>query len=334
MSMFRKAVKEEAKLRMAISGPSGSGKTYTALLFARAIAPNGKIALVDTEHGSASKYADQFDFDALELTNFHPNNYVKAIKAAIAEGYEVIILDSLTHAWNGPGGILSMVSQNFGKWKDVQPIEQAFIEALVSSPIHVIATMRAKTQYEVEKDERTGKPSPRKLGMGPIQRDGIEYEFDITTMMDVQNTITVEKTRCPAVRGVTVNCPDGSFMEPILAWLRGETPQRELADSGQQGSASGEAPGKVTEKTLKHLHALGTELYKDRWDEIRHRNVKRVTEGRAESSAELTEEQARKLIDGLKKLKAQQAQEAAQGNAPAQEAQREESLEDAESLAF
>lgn len=226
MTGFKKAVKKEAKLRMSIAGPSGSGKTYTALTLATKLANGGNIAVVDTEHGSASKYADAFNFDTMELDNFHPGNYVKAIKAAVDAGYSVVVLDSITHAWNGKGGILEMVGQNFGKWKDVQPIEQGFIEAIIGSPIHIIATMRAKTQYEVEKDER-GKASPKKIGMGAIQRDGIEYEFDITCMMDVQNNIAVEKTRCPAMQGRIVNKPDGTFMEPIIAWLSGGAPLQE-----------------------------------------------------------------------------------------------------------
>jgi len=219
--MFKKAVKHEAKLRMAISGASGSGKTFTALTFAKALAKTGRIAVVDTEHGSASKYADQFDFDVIELNNFHPDNYIKAIKAAEREGYSVIVLDSMTHAWNGTGGILEIVGGNFAKWKEVNPIERNFIEAIISSKMHVIATMRAKMQVEVEKDER-GKAVPKKIGMGAIQRDGIEYEFDITCMMDLSNNITVDKTRCPDVNGLVVNRPGVDFMTPIIKWLSGQ----------------------------------------------------------------------------------------------------------------
>lgn len=292
--MFKKAIKQSAKLRMSISGPSGSGKTFTSLLLAKALAPNGKIAVVDTEHGSASKYADQFEFDVVELSNFHPNNYIKAIKAAVDAGYDVVILDSLTHAWNGPGGILSIVNQNFGKWKDVQPIEQSFIEALVSMPIHVIATMRAKVQYEVEKDAN-GKPMPKKIGMGAIQRDGIEYEFDIAAMLDNQNTISIEKTRCPALQGQVVNRPDATFMAPIIKWLAG---------------ASIEAPSPeinvVDTPAFKRLMAVGTETFGEDWNDARpwliERYTKKATPNNVrKSSKALTADECTQLADALSK---------------------------------
>ncbi len=258
MSIFKKAVKHEAKLRLALSGASGAGKTYTALEFATALSPAGKIVVIDTEHGSASKYADRFNFDVLELNNFHPNNYIKAIKAAESEGYEVIVLDSITHAWNGTGGILEIVGGRFDKWKEVNPIERAFIDAIISCKMHVIATMRAKMQVEVEKDER-GKAVPKKVGMGAIQRDGIEYEFDITCMMDLSNNLTVEKTRCFDIAGMVANRPDRNFMRPILAWLSGEkAPEKSAPKTVTPASISGlvttpEPPapaGEVTQPTL------------------------------------------------------------------------------------
>src|SRR5690606_34635021 len=108
MSGFKKATKSQAKLRMAITGPSGSGKTYTALSVGT---PLGRIAVIDTERGSASKYADLFDFDVLELTEYNPRNYIEAIRAACAGGYDVLIIDSLSHAWSGQGGVLELVDR-------------------------------------------------------------------------------------------------------------------------------------------------------------------------------------------------------------------------------
>src|SRR5690242_19965331 len=109
---------------MALVGPSGSGKTYTALKIATNLVPSGKVALIDTERGSASKYAKLFKFDVLELRNYHPEAYIKAIKAAADNGYDVLIIDSLSHAWNGDGGVLSIVDKKGGRfdaWKDVTP---------------------------------------------------------------------------------------------------------------------------------------------------------------------------------------------------------------------
>ena len=280
--MFKKAVKHEAKLRLSIAGPSGSGKTFTALTFASALNNGGGVAVVDTEHGSASKYADQFDFDVLELSNFHPSNYVKAIEAAAQAGYDVVVLDSITHAWSGKGGILDIVGGNYTKWKEANPIEQQFIEAIISAPMHVIATMRAKTQYEVEMNER-GKPTPRKVGMGAIQRDGMEYEFDIACMMDVQNTLYVEKSRCPAVAGETVNKPGAAFLNPVVEWLNGAP--LEVADA----------------ETLAALEAAGNAFYGEKWNTKAIDLARSISKQRTGAVAQLTTTEAKSLIDGISK---------------------------------
>ena len=131
--VFKKATKEQAKLRMGIIGPAGSGKTYTALLTARNLVPDGKIAVLDTERGSASKYADIFEFDVCELESFHPENYIKTIQAAEEAGYDVLIIDSLSHAWTGKDGALELVDKaaarergnSFAAWRHVTPLHLA-----------------------------------------------------------------------------------------------------------------------------------------------------------------------------------------------------------------
>ena len=228
---FQKAVKHEAKLRLAIAGPSGSGKTYTSLAIATALANGGKIALVDTEHGSASKYADIFDFDVLEMAApFHPKRFVEAIAEAGAAGYSVIVLDSLTHAWSGPGGLLELVdgfaarmksANTFAAWKDATPIQNALVEGIVAAPLHVIATMRSKQEYVLSQDDR-GKQTPRKIGMAPQQRDGFEYEFDVFIDMDIDNTGIVQKTRCPELTGKVFKRPGADVAGILLVWLSGE----------------------------------------------------------------------------------------------------------------
>ena len=128
MSLFKKAVKSRSKLRLALIGPSGSGKTYSALAIAAGLGSN--IAVIDTEHGSASKYADLFNFDVLELGSYSPEKYVEALKAAAAAGYDVVVIDSLSHAWMGKDGALEMVDRaaarsksgnSFGAWREVTP---------------------------------------------------------------------------------------------------------------------------------------------------------------------------------------------------------------------
>lgn len=232
--MFKQAVKYAAKLRLAIAGPSGGGKTYTALAIASHLGK--RIALVDTEHGSASKYADMFTFDVLELRPpFHPDRFGEAIRAAAAAGYDVLILDSLTHAWNGEGGLLDLVdeiarrmktSNTFAAWKDATPIQNRLIEAIVGAELHVIATMRSKQDYVLESVERNGRTvqQPKKVGMAPVQRDSMEYEFDVFLDMDVDNNAIVQKTRCPQLAGRVFAKPGADVAGILQDWLGGQNP--------------------------------------------------------------------------------------------------------------
>lgn len=239
MGMFKRAVKSESKLRLAIAGPSGSGKTYTALRLAEGIARGGEIAVLDTEHGSASKYADEFTFDVMQLDgDYHPDHYVNAIADAARAGYSVIILDSLTHAWNGPGGVLSLVDQaatrsksgnTYTAWKDITPIHDRLIQAILGAPIHVIATMRSKQEYVIEKNSQ-GRDAPRKVGMAPIQRDGMEYEFDIMLDMDLDNNAIVSKSRARSLSGKVFAKPGADVAALILEWLSGEPENPRDAD--------------------------------------------------------------------------------------------------------
>ncbi len=222
--MFQRATKFRSKLRLALLGVAGSGKTYTALNIAKHLGSN--IAVIDTEHGSASKYADDVaSFDVVELTSFHPKRYIEAINAANWVKYDVLIIDSLSHAWNGKDGILEQVDQvgkrganKFTAWADATPIHQQLIDAILGCRMHVICTMRLKTEYVVEQNER-GKQAPRKVGLAPVQRDGLEYEFDVVADLDVHNTLMVSKTRCPALHGVSIPRAGAEIATTLLEWL-------------------------------------------------------------------------------------------------------------------
>ena len=228
--MFTKAVKTEAKLRLAIAGPSGSGKTYTALAIGTALANGSRVAVLDTEHGSASKYADLFDFDVLnEAAPFHPDKVTAAIRDAAGAGYGVLVLDSMSHFWNGPGGMTDIVEDisrrmrnpnSFAAWKDGTPIQQRMIESVVAAPLHIIATIRSKQDYILV--DKNGKQTPQKVGMAPIQRDGFEYEFDVFMDMDIDNTGIIAKTRCPALTGGVFKKPGGDVAAILADWLTGE----------------------------------------------------------------------------------------------------------------
>jgi KaiC/GvpD/RAD55 family RecA-like ATPase len=224
--VFKKATKTQSKLRMALYGVSGSGKTYSALAIAKGL--GGKVALIDTERGSASKYADLYDFDVLDMQPpYSPARYAEAIKAAEKEGYDILIIDSLTHAWSGEGGALQMVDNaakrsssgnSYTAWRDVTPEHNRLIDAILQSTCHIIATMRSKAEYVLEEDSR-GKKVPRKKAMAPIQRDGMEYEFDVVAEMDTDNNMIVQKTRCPALSGQVFAKPNGAVSDALKAWL-------------------------------------------------------------------------------------------------------------------
>ena len=179
MSLFVKAVRSQRKLRAAIDGPSGSGKTYSMLRLAFAMKAAGlcnRIAVIDTENNSASLYAGEspdgepWAFDALNLTQFSPDAFTHAIRAAVGEGYDLIGIDSLSHAWIGQGGALDLVDQKGGNkftaWKDVTPLHRAMIDAIVQSPAHVLVTMRSKTEYMIEEDAK-GKKGAAEDRRGP-----------------------------------------------------------------------------------------------------------------------------------------------------------------------
>lgn len=223
---FAPASKAARKARIALAGPTGSGKTYTALTLAAGL--DDRIAVIDTERGSASLYsgAGMFTFDVLEMNTYDPRDLVGALAAAGAAGYGVVIIDSLSHFWEGTGGMLEQVDHaakraggnSFGGWKEARPIERQMIDALLAYPGHVIVTMRTKTEYVVEEDIR-GKKVPRKIGLKPVQRDGIEYEFDIVGDLDIENTLVVTKTRCKELSGEVLSKPDELLAKRILAWL-------------------------------------------------------------------------------------------------------------------
>lgn len=231
---FKKATKTEAKLRLALIGTSGSGKTFTALTFATALAPTGKIAVIDTERGSASKYADKFSFDALDLDTFAPAKYVEAINTAQANGYEVLVIDSLSHAWSGKDGALEMVDKaakrsqsgnTYTAWRDVTPEHNRMVDAIVGANLHVIVTLRAKTEYVMEANEK-GKMTPRKIGLAPVQRDGMEYEFDVVGTMNEDNTLVISKTRCSDLSGGVYEKPNGKVTDALKTWLTGAKPEQ------------------------------------------------------------------------------------------------------------
>jgi hypothetical protein len=221
---FSKATKKAAKGRIAIDGPSGSGKTYTSLMLARIL--GDRVAVIDTEHGSASKYADMFEFDTLHLNRYSPQVLIEALASAATAGYDVVVIDSLSHFWMGTDGMLEQVDKaakrsgghGMSGWKEMRPVERQMVEALLAYPGHVLCTLRVKTDW-VEGEGRNGKRQMLKVGTKAEQREGLEYEFDLVASMDLGNELTVVKSRCQALSGEIVHRPGRDFAETFKAWL-------------------------------------------------------------------------------------------------------------------
>ena len=207
---FQRASRKQVRPKLALTGPSGSGKTFSALLLAAGMGK--RIAVIDTENGSASLYADMdkgplkgVKFDVLEINPpYTITKYNAAINAAQDEGYDVLIVDSLSHAWAGEGGLLSQkedLDSRSGKqnqytnWGPITKDHERFKARILNAEIILIATMRSKQDYILE--NKDGKQVPKKVGMAPVQREGMEYEF--TTVFDLAMDHSVQAEKRPDV---------------------------------------------------------------------------------------------------------------------------------------
>ena len=277
MALFQRATKTQSRLRLALIGPSGSGKTYTSLSIATAL--GGKIAVIDTERGSAAKYSDLFAFDTCELTTHHPNTYIAAIHAAEDAGCTTLIIDSLSHAWSGREGALELVDRaakqdrsnnSFGAWRNVTPLHNALVDAMIGARLHIIATLRTKTEYIQDKDER-GKTVIRKVGMQPIQRDGLEYEFDVVGDLTADNDLIIGKTRCSALSGKLFHHAGQDIATTLSNWLSDGVALHPVDQSASyspvQQSAQAEPDPGIEHAKARIKSIAGTETFGDlkRW---------------------------------------------------------------------
>ena len=222
-SSFALATKKKTRARVCLVGPSGSGKTKTGLKLLKGLGCT-RIAVIDTEAGSASKYAgdDGIDFDTAQLHSFEPANYIALMREILRGGYDGMLCDSLSHAWMGKGGIMDQKdrdrSAGFDAWRKLTPQHNNLIDAIVRMPIHAVYTMRSKTEYVVESVD--GKMKPRKIGTAPVQRDGMEYEFDVVGELDMANMLHISKTRCASLSGGDFTRDETYEVgERLAAWL-------------------------------------------------------------------------------------------------------------------
>ena len=268
---FQRATRTQARARVAIDGPAKSGKSKTALRLAFSLGK--KVAAIDTEFGSLSKYADDSDegegpytFDVCNLRTFSPDSYTAEIQAAERTGFDVLIIDSLSHAWVGEGGALDIKDRQGGNsfvaWQKVTPIHRRMIDAILASRLHVIATMRSKTEYVLEEEiNRNGKTVqvPKKIGMAPVQRDGTEYEFDMLLSMNQAHLCTVTGSRCPAMDGKSTVKPGAEFFRPYVEWLglgRPESPRSTPEQINRYAAALNGAAAEPYRRRIQELYRV------------------------------------------------------------------------------
>jgi hypothetical protein len=231
---FKKAQRHALKLKIGIDGPSGSGKTDGALAIATAITNGGKVAMADSENESGLYYADLYDFDHLPLPDADPQTYRDVIKAAVAQGYDALIIDSLTHAWQQVLQAKDEHEQNNPKankwtlWSIYGPKWDYLMRDIIEAPIHIIATMRSKQAYEqIEKD---GRKSIVKLGMAPQVRDGADYEFGLVFSVNQNHRAEATKDRTNLFEvGQMIDLRSPELHKSLIGWMNqgGEAPIEE-----------------------------------------------------------------------------------------------------------
>lgn len=265
MVTFRKATKEQAKLRAAVFGPSGSGKTYTSLRIATGL--GGSIAYIDTERGSASKYADRFDFDVLDLEDRSVRGYVEAIQAAAQAGYQVLIIDSLSHGWQQLLEEVERIAKarykgnTWGAWSEGTPMQRQLVDAILTFPGHVLATMRSKTTWETQ--DINGRKQPVRIGLAPEGGKGIEYEFDILLELTTEHVASILKDRTGRWQDKLVDRPDEQFGRDLAAWLAEGLPPREPAPAPAPAQVVSATDGKITVEQRRALAMAAKEAGHD-----------------------------------------------------------------------
>lgn len=329
--MFKKAERSQIFARIALCGSTGTGKTYTALTIAEGLKEDGKIAIIDTERSSSNRYADLFDFDICCLETYSPENYTKAIEAAKAGKYNVLIIDSLSHAWDGVEGLLERVEaiakrskggNTFAAWGDATPLHRRLVDAILSYPGHTIVTMRVKTEYIIEQNEK-GKMTPKKVGLTPIQRQGIEYEFDIVGDLDQEHSLVITKSRAFFLADKIFYKPTKALGQDILAWTKGIPinpnntelhPQREPPQILQQPQTPTPPPKPkvpvvelpTATDQIRMIREMAVKLGMKNQSEIRDL-VSAIVGKDIRSSSDLTPEERYTVINRLREMLAEEA---------------------------
>lgn len=297
--MFKKAERKQAKLRLALSGPAGSGKTTGALMIAKGL--GGKIAVLDTERGSASLYSDKFDFDVVELSPpYTPERYIEVVEAAQKAGYDILIIDSMTHEWNGPGGCLELNEQIartkfrgnvWSAWNETTPRHRKFVDSILAANLHIIATMRSKTET-IQTENGAGKKVVQKVGMKTEQRDGMDYEFTVVLDLTVDgHTALASKDRTRLFNDPFVITEDTGRM--LANWLNmGKSFEDQAKDAAKMNNNSmTSAQSSALMAYLTKRHGNNREAYLAELSSFFGREIS--------SSRELTRDDVSEFLDAI-----------------------------------
>jgi hypothetical protein len=260
MMQLNKAARNRCKIKMAIQGASGSGKTYSALLLAYGLTGNwSKIAVIDTENGSANLYADLGEYSVLNLTSpYTPEVYSEALDLIAKNGFECIVIDSLSHEWSGQGGVLDIHSNipgnSFTAWSKVTPRHNAFVQKILQTDVHIISTMRSKTEYVLS--EKNGKQVPEKLGLKSVQREDTEYEFTIVFELTQKHQANVSKDRTGLFRNKPELTLTAEVGKSIADWCNAKPIELEKKILENQPDLNGFEEHIHSCKTMEELIAL------------------------------------------------------------------------------
>jgi len=287
---FTKASKKRQKLRLAVFGVSGSGKTYTALRIAKGMVPQGRIAVIDSEHGASELYSDRFEFDVLNLEDHSPDRYAEALELAAKAGYDAVIIDSFTHAWYKLLEIVDQIAKakykgnTFSAWSEGTPAQNRLVNAILKSPFHLIATMRSSTEWSIE--EVNGRKTPVRVGTNPNQGKGIEFEFTMLMEMTPDHYGKFIKDRTGKFQDKIIDKPDELLGGQLIEWL----------NTGAEVITP--PPAKIDDATFsKHLAA------------IESRSGDQLTAAREKvlANKDYTEDQRAALIEAIDKRMGQAA---------------------------
>lgn len=265
-----KAERKQAKIRLGLQGPSGSGKSYSALQIAFGLCNSwDKIVVIDSESNSAHLYSDFGNYSVVSIAKpFSPEKYAQALELCESQGFEVIIIDSISHEWEGQGGILdihsNMVGNSFTNWAKVTPRHNSFIQSLLASPSHVIATVRTKTDYVLS--EKNGKTVPEKVGLKGITKEGLDYEFTIVFDIDIKHMANSSKDRTGIFMDQPPFTPSDKTGARIRKWCEKSQTEAEVVKRIQNAHTEEEIR-RIYNQSGSFKDSL-KDVFKEKWNEI------------------------------------------------------------------